>query len=74
MTLNLEANGEQNGEPHSWGFHPFTELIGLSIGLAAVFLPICCVLGDRVLPKPAKEVIIGVATPQPLRIAAPETR
>jgi hypothetical protein len=46
----------------------------LSIGLAAVFLPICCVLGDRVLPKPAKEVIIGVATPQPLRIAAPETR
>jgi hypothetical protein len=26
------------------------------------------------LPKPAKEVIIGVATPQPLRIATPETR
>ena len=72
MTLGLETDSEQNGEPHSTGFHPIAELTGLSIGFAAILLPICCVLADQILPLPTNQVIIGVAAPQPLRTEAPE--
>ncbi|MEY4824877.1 MAG: hypothetical protein RLZZ430_527 [Cyanobacteriota bacterium] len=72
MTPGLETDSEQNGEPHSRGFHPVAELTGLSIGFAAILLPICCVLADQILPLPTNQVIIGDAAPQPLRTEAPE--
>ena len=72
MTPGLETDSEQNGEAHSRGFHPVAELTGLSIGFAAILLPICCVLADQILPLPTNQVIIGVAAPQPLRTEAPE--
>ena len=49
-----------------------TQSKGLSIGFAAILLPICCVLADQILPLPTNQVIIGVAAPQPLRTEAPE--
>ena len=72
MTLGLEADGEQNGEPHSWGFNPLAELTGLGIGIASLVLPICCVLGDQIIPLSTNELFIGDASPPLLRIAAPE--
>jgi len=72
MTLGLEADGEQNGEPHSWGFNPFAELTGLGIGIASLVLPICCVLGDQIIPLSTNDLFIGDASPPLLRIAAPE--
>ena len=72
MTLGLEPDGEQNGEPHSWGFNPFAELTGLGIGVASLVLPICCVLGDQIIPLSTNELFIGDASPPLLRIAAPE--
>ena len=63
-------DGALSGIPY--GFHPVAELTGLSIGFAAILLPICCVLADQILPLPTNQVIIGVAAPQPLRTEAPE--
>jgi len=51
-----EAGAPPSDDPHSPGFHPLAELTGICIGLAALILPIGCVLADQFLPLPEPPV------------------
>ena len=61
-----EPGAPPSDDPPSPGFKPFAELTGICIGLAALILPIGCVLADQFLPLPEPPVSwLGALPRQP---------